>query len=64
MSYAIRIQRGSARIIDTRTGATTRTVPGPFTGGVVQGDEAHLTQTDGKIRIVNLRNGATIRVVS
>jgi hypothetical protein len=63
MSYAVRIERGNARIIHTGTGATVRTVPGPFTAGVAQGDEAHLTQKGGRIRIVNIRTGATIRVV-
>lgn len=64
MSYAIKIERGNARIINTATGATVRTIPGPFTDGVVQGDEAHLTQkSGGRIRIVHIRTGATIRVL-
>jgi len=63
MTYAIKLERGHARIVNTANGSTVRTITGPFTHGVVQGDEAHLTQTNGRIRIVNIRNGATIRTI-
>ena len=63
MSYAIKLERSCARIINTANGATIRTIPGNYTNAVVQGDEAHLTQSNGKIRIVNIKNGATIRTI-
>lgn len=63
MTYALKIERGTARLINTGNGSTVRTIPGPFTAGVVQGDEAHLTQTNGKVKIVNIRTGSTIRVI-
>lgn len=63
MSYAIKIERSCARITNTSNGATIRTIPGDYTNAVVQGNEAHLTQSNGRIRIVNIKNGATIRTI-
>lgn len=63
MSYAVKLERSSARIVNTSNGATIRTIPGEYTNAVVQGDEAHLTQTNGRIRIVNIKTGATIRTI-
>lgn len=63
MKYAIKLERGNAKIVNTANGSTVRVHPGPYTHGVVQGEEAHLTQPNGKVKIVNLRNGATLRVI-
>jgi hypothetical protein len=63
MNYVVKLERGSAKIVNTANGSTVRVIPGPFTAAVVQGDEAHLTQTNGKVKIVNIRNGSTIRVI-
>jgi hypothetical protein len=63
MSYAIKLERSSVRIINTANGSTVRTIGGTFTGAVVQGEEAHLTQPNGKIRVVNIRTGSTIRTI-
>lgn len=63
MSYAIKIEGGTVRIINTANGSTVRYISGNFTNAVVQGNEAHLTQKDGKIRIVNITTGATIRYI-
>lgn len=63
MSYAVKLERGNARIINTSNGSTIRTISGDYTNAVIQGDEAHLTQANGRIRIVNIKNGATIRTI-
>jgi hypothetical protein len=63
MSYAIKLERGNAKIVNTSNGTTVRVIPGPFTGAVAQGNEAHLSQPNGKVKIVNILNGATIRVI-
>lgn len=65
MTYAVRILgNNGARIVNPQNGATVRTIPGKYTNGIVQGDEVHLTQeSDGKIKIVNVRSGAVIRVL-
>jgi hypothetical protein len=61
MSYAVKLERSSVRIVNTQTGSTVRTIGGTFTGAVVQGEEAHLTEKNGRIRVVNIRTGSTIR---
>lgn len=63
MSYAVKIEGTRAKIVNTSNGSTVRTIPGPFSNAVVQGDEAHLTQPNGRIRIVNIKTGATIRTI-
>jgi hypothetical protein len=63
MSYAVKLERSSVRIVNTQTGSTVRTIGGTFTGAVVQGEEAHLTQADGRVRVVNIRTGSTIRTI-
>lgn len=63
MSYAVKIERSSVRIINTANGANVRTISGTFRAAVVQGEEVHLTQADGRIRVVNIRNGSIIRTI-
>lgn len=63
MAYAAKVERSNVRLINTSTGATIRTIPGDYKGAVIQGDEAHLTQTNGRIRVVNIKTGATIRTI-
>lgn len=63
MAYAAKLDRYSARIINTQNGQPVRTISGNFTSAVVQGDEVHLTLPDGKIKIVNIRTGQTIRTI-
>jgi hypothetical protein len=63
MSYAVKLEKSTAKIVNTANGSTVRTIPGPFTNAIVQGDEVHLTQPNGKIRVVNIRNGSTIRTI-
>jgi len=63
MSYAVKMQGTSAKIVNTKNGSTVRTIPGPFSNAIVQGEEVHLTQPNGRIRIVNIRNGSTIRTI-
>ena len=62
MAYAAKIERNLVRIVNTANGSTARTLSGNYASAVVQGDELHLTQTNGKVRVVNIRNGATIRI--
>jgi hypothetical protein len=40
-----------------------RTISGSFAGAVVQGEEVHLTEAKGRIRVVNIRTGSTIRTI-
>ncbi len=63
MSYAVKIERSSIRIVNTATGSTVRTIGGTFTAAIVQGEEVHLTQPNGRIRVVNIRTGSTIRTI-
>ena len=63
MSYAVKLERSSVRIVNTQNGSTVRTISGTFTGAIVQGEELHLTQPNGKIRVVNIKNGSTIRTI-
>jgi hypothetical protein len=63
MAYAAKIERSHVRLVNTSNGSTVRTIPGDYTNAVVQGDEAHLTQGNGRIRVVNIKTGATIRTI-
>ncbi len=63
MAYAAKPDRSSVRIVNTANGSIMRTIGGSFTGAVVQGEEVHLTQSNGKIRVVNIRTGSTIRTI-
>jgi hypothetical protein len=63
MSYAAKLERSGVRIVDTSNGSTKRTIAGTFTQAVVQGNEAHCTRKDGKIQVVNISNGSTIRII-
>ena len=63
MAYAAKIERSHVRLVNTANGSTVRTIPGDYTAAVVQGDEAHLTQSNGRIRVVNIKTGATIRTI-
>lgn len=63
MSYAAKLERNAVRIINTATGSTLRSIGGTFTGAIVQGEEVHLTQADGRIRVVSIRTGSTIRTI-
>lgn len=63
MAYAAKLERSYARLINTSTGATVRTIPGDYKNAVIQGDEAHLTQSNGRIRVVNIKTGTTIRTI-
>ena len=63
MVYAAKIERSHVKLVNTSNGTTVRTIPGEYTNAVVQGDEAHLTQANGRIRVVNIRTGATIRTI-
>jgi hypothetical protein len=63
MSYAIRIERGNVRIVNTANGSTVRTIGGPIEHAVIHGEEIHLTLPNGRVRIVNIRNGSTIRTI-
>lgn len=62
MAYAAKLERNLVRIVNTANGSTARTISGTYTHAVVQGEELHLTQTNGKIRVVNINNGSTIRI--
>jgi hypothetical protein len=62
MAYAAKIERNLVRIVNTANGSTARTISGTYTNAVVQGEELHLTQPNGKIRVVNIKNGSTIRI--
>lgn len=63
MAYIAKIERSGAKIVDSSTGATKRVISGTYTQALVQGNEAHCTQPNGKIKIVNISTGATIRVI-
>lgn len=63
MAYAAKLERNSVRIVNTANGATVRTIGGTFTGAAVQGEEVHLTEKSGRIRVVNIRTGSTIRTI-
>jgi len=63
MSYAVKLERSSVRIVNTQNGSTVRTIGGTFTGAIVQGEEVHLTGTNGRVRVVNIRTGSTIRTI-
>jgi hypothetical protein len=63
MAYAAKLERTSVRIVNTANGSTARTISGAFTGAVVQGEEIHLTEAKGRIRVVNIRTGSTIRTI-
>jgi hypothetical protein len=63
MNYAIKLERGNVRIINTATGSTVRTIGGPIEHAIVQGEEIHLTLPNGRVRIVNIRTGSTIRTI-
>ncbi len=63
MSYAVKMQGTSAQIINTKNGSTVRTLPDPFSNAIVQGEEVHLTQPNGRIRVINIRNPSTIRTI-
>ena len=63
MAYAAKVERNNVRIVNTATGSTLRSVSGEFTNAVVQGEEVHCTQKDGRVRIVNIKTGSTIRTI-
>lgn len=63
MGYAAKLDRNSVRIVNTANGSTARSIGGSFTSAVIQGEEIHLTQPDGRIRVVNIRTGSTIRTI-
>lgn len=63
MSYAVKLERNSVRIVNTQTGSTIRTIGGAFTGAIVQGEEVHLNLPNGRVRVVNIRTGSTIRTI-
>jgi hypothetical protein len=63
MTYAAKLERNLVRIVNTATGSTVRTLSGDFTAAVVQGEEVHCTQGNGRIRVVNIRTGSTIRTI-
>jgi hypothetical protein len=63
MSYAAKNEGNNVRIVDTKTGNTFRMVTGPFVQAIVQGNELHATQRDGRIKIVDIRTGNTIRLI-
>lgn len=63
MAYAAKIERSHVRLVNTANGSTIRTIPGDYTNAVIQGGEAHLTQSNGRIRVVNIKTGTTIRTI-
>lgn len=63
MAYAAKIERNQVRLVNTSNGSTVRTISGDYTSAIVQGDEAHLTQSNGRIRVVNIKTGGTIRTI-
>ena len=63
MAYAVKLDQYSARVINTQNGQPARTISGKFTSAVVQGDEVHLTLPDGRVKVVNIRTGQTIRTI-
>jgi hypothetical protein len=63
MAYAAKIERNLVRIINTANGSTARTISGTYTHAIVQGEELHLTQPNGRVRVVNIRTGSTIRTI-
>lgn len=63
MAYIAKLERSGAKIVDSSTGVTKRIISGIFTQASVQGDEAHLTQSNGRIRVVNIKTGSTIRTI-
>jgi hypothetical protein len=63
MAYAAKIERNLVRIINTANGSTARTISGTYTHAIVQGEELHLTQPNGRVRVVNILTGSTIRTI-
>ena len=62
MAYAVKIERNLVRVVNSANGSTARTISGIYTHAVIVGDELHLTQTNGKVRVVDIRNGSTKRI--
>lgn len=62
MSYAVKLKPNAPQVVNTANGSTVRMVGGSFTQAIIQGDHLHLTQQDGRVRVVDIRNGSTIRL--
>ncbi|AWI81772.1 hypothetical protein CEW87_21910 [Parazoarcus communis] len=59
--YAVKVQGGSAKVVDIKTGGIKRTVSGGILSAQVLGDMVQVTDKNGRVRVIEIKTGAVKR---
>lgn len=60
-SYAVKVQGGSAKVVDVKTGAVRRSVSGGVVSAQIVGDMVQVTDKNGRVKVIDIKTGAVRR---